>query len=257
MGLNISAAPFVDYDGSSYLYFKTVRFHPDSLTCRTWSPCIWDGGRRAKKNFLYADMIGIDFDAGRWAVQDCIDVMDMAGLWSVIGTTKSHQKPKGGVTCDRFRLVCKFSERITDRDVYEYNANKIIDSMPADSSCQDGARLFFPCTEIVYKRDGLPYPVRQNKKSVLAPGDAVAKRRDYERQFKLIPRWMENQLNSGVPQGERNRSAFRFSLHLKERDFTEGETLNLLSCMVQEGFDENELGKAIASAYRYRARGVY
>ncbi len=72
----------------------------------------------------------------------------------LIGTTASHQKEKKDKpACDRFRVVLKFEERITDLALYHHQLIKAENKYSVDPSCKDGARFFFPCQEIVSMSD--------------------------------------------------------------------------------------------------------
>lgn len=258
--MKISASKFIGDDAARYQYFLERDFTEDILTRYCWSPVVWQDGKRAKKNFIYAECVALDFDSGKWSIQDCVDVVKMQGTKCIIGTTRSHQREKNGKACDRFRLIYPLAKRVTDLKTYEYNVKSIISVMPADSACQDGARFFFPCLCIAYKQDGKAYPVVPPPSSNTPRakrGQKAQERVEYEKKFKEVPKWMRRELARGIPEGQRNTSAFRFALHLKERGIDTDTAARVLSSIVQPGFTENELHRTIHSAYRYSKRGVY
>lgn len=116
-----------------------------------WSPCIWEHGYRLQKNFLGATLCVLDFDDGEMTLQEAID--SFCDMQCIIGTTKSHQISKNGVICDRFRVVFKWECAVTDLRLYRYAMHQIMRSYPCDKSCKDGARFFYPCSNIVFLND--------------------------------------------------------------------------------------------------------
>lgn len=136
------------------------------ITDYVWSPIVWTGGVRLKANYIQAGWFALDFDDGKydlaktlWKFKDCTHV---------IGTTKSHRRMRKGVVNDRMRVVCRFSEVITDLALYENTMRTILKSVPADEAPKDGGRCFQPCKEIIsIKDDGrlfepVPVPVYQD-----------------------------------------------------------------------------------------------
>ena len=110
------------------------------------SPCLWAFGKRSAVNFLYAEWIGLDFDEGM-PLHKALETF--RSHMHVIGTTKSHQKPKKGVICDRFRVFLRTQEVIKDGEDYRYTAYKWSEAYGADINCAEPARKFRPCAEIV------------------------------------------------------------------------------------------------------------
>lgn len=113
-----------------------------------WSPLVWRDGVAKTDNFLYADFLVLDFDAPGDMTMAQVDNV-LSDHQRIIATTKSHMKDKGGVTCERYRLIIPFSRRITDIAEYKYNYKLALKRFDwADHSTGDGARFFFPSTGI-------------------------------------------------------------------------------------------------------------
>jgi len=247
--ISISTARFIDYDASKYNYFqpttcRTVDDVAHAITNNVWSPCVWDGGKRLKKKFIHSDLAAFDFDSGVWTLDDAIDfAANITASWAIIGTTKSHQREKMGLTCDRFRLVLRWSKRILDRNQYEQNVARLARALPADRATVDAGRLFFPCVNIVYSQPGLSIKPLPYTHATATRKTTVLKNRDD------VPPWMITELNSGIDPGCRNRTAFRYALHLKDRGLDEARTFDILSSI---SLPENELKTTIRSAYRYK-----
>ena len=112
-----------------------------------WSPCVWRGGDKRAANFQHADLIALDFDTPDMPMAQAVKAFcDMA---HVIGTTKSHQRDKGGVVCDRYRVVLRLERRIDSAETFKATLAYAMRHYPADTACKDGGRFFWPCTEIV------------------------------------------------------------------------------------------------------------
>ncbi len=76
-------------------------------------------------------------------------------------TSKSHQKDKGGSTCDRFRLFFVLDRTIHIRQHMEEIYNRFIGRYPfIDTSCRNVSRFFYPSPEDaeIYHNDGKQYP---------------------------------------------------------------------------------------------------
>jgi len=213
-----------------------------AITRHVWSPCVWAGGVRLKKNFIGSDLCVLDVDNG-WRLNDCIDYLRRIGTWSMVGITKSHTPAH-----HRMRIIMRWAKTIEDVTQYEYNLSRFIETTAADVACRDGARFYYPCRGIVYQQNGIDVPVLTQKR---APSPPPGLPKNYD----AVPPWMADELSSGVPEGRRNRSAFRFALHLKQRGVDEGHAREILAPIVSPGFTPGELGKTIWSAYRYERGG--
>lgn len=112
-----------------------------------WSPIVWRDGVRRQDNFLFADYCVLDFDTPEMSLRQALH--SFCDMRHIIGVTKSHHKDKNGEVCDRFRVVIPFEERITDLRHYRYVMYKILSRHPVDKVCKDGARFFYPCTDII------------------------------------------------------------------------------------------------------------
>lgn len=125
---------------------------------QVWSPLVWRGGQRQKDAFQSCQLVALDFDSGEWTLDDAIQYVQTLGVAALVATTKSHRRAKtsGGKTsppCDRFRLVI-MADTCTSLDDYEYTMRQYVADLPADRACVDGARYYFPCTEVAWYQDG-------------------------------------------------------------------------------------------------------
>lgn len=214
---------------------STIASH---ITHCPWSPIVWAGGTRSKKNFLGTELAVLDVD-NDWQLADAVDYVRRIEAWCLIGTTKSHTPEH-----HRFRLIMRWQRRIEDVSLYEQNLQRFIKTTPADRACGDGARFYFPCREIVYRQNGRALPV-------LSPRPAPRPTPTYTGSDD-VPPWMADELRAGIPEGRRNRTAFRFAIHLAERKVAQADAREILAPIVSPGFTARELEKAIWSGYRYK-----
>ena len=129
---------------------KTLEELQWAINLYTWSCSKFVGGVRNSDNFEYAHYIGLDFDKDRtleWALEH------FKSFACIIGTTKSHQKLKNEIVCDRFRVLLRLAEPIRDPEIYKATAKYLIQRYGSDPACSDPARIFFACETIEYVGD--------------------------------------------------------------------------------------------------------
>jgi len=227
------------------------------ITSRCWSPIVWHQGERGSSNFYSTELCVLDFDKPGYSIAQCRD--DFGYTQHIIGTTKSHQKEKNGVTCDRFRLVIPFERMIFDLQEYEYNLKKIVAKYPADAVCVDGARFYFPCNSIVsVQATGRAQEVY----AIPETYESSSQFKDYKANLKfrrekllgLPPMWVTAALRVGAPIGQRNITCFKVAIALGNLGHSELEVVQLIELSALSGppdFSQAERRRTIASAMKY------
>lgn len=190
------------------------------------TPILWDSGQRSSRNFLHAVWVGIDIDEGL-SLADGLKIF--GPYYHLIGTTRSHQKDKGGVVADRYRVFLKLNQVCENSLAYKATLSKIVDYVGADKACVDAARIFWPITEVIScKSHGrlvqLIHPpeqvepkFRQRRIEKLA--------RDYHRR---IPPFIHDYLTKGCPDGKRNATVFKCAVWLARCGFEENEIFDMI-----------------------------
>lgn len=97
--------------------------------------------KRHKASAKGASTIILDFDDGM-SLKEAY--MLFAEYRALIVTTKSHQKDKHGLTCDRFRVIFPLVYSIIDMNYYEELMREIISFYKSDRACSDSARYYSP-----------------------------------------------------------------------------------------------------------------
>lgn len=172
-----------------------------------WSPCVWKQGDRRETNFVAADYCVLDFDDPDTPLEQAVKNVfcDMA---HVIGTTKSHQKEKHGVVCDRYRVLIPFTRMITQLGEYKATMRQVVTQYGSDQACKDGARYLFPCTRIVSIQP-------EGERQEITAAETVVQPTAYHHYGQRVPSWIMDLLKHGVKAGEsRNEACYRVAAGL-------------------------------------------
>lgn len=220
-----------DFDELSELGEYVLRY--------VWSPCTWWFGTRQKKKFKSTHLCALDFDKGKLTLEGAVKWCNDLGFAYLLGTTKSHQKEKvsksGKVDppCDRFRLIIPYQEPIVSLTQYEYNMKQMMQLLPADSACVDGARFFYPCTDVVACRDKgkalapIPAPVAQEKTE-----ESIKKFNDRTKEsarLGRLPNWILRATKDGTGIGGRHKMCFRIAATLYSFGWSEERIVALIA----------------------------
>lgn len=211
-----------------------------------WSPSVFNHGHRAERNFLGSNFLSLDFEDERYTLPDA--QLDFCDFNHIIGTTRNHRKIKDGRVMDRFRVIIPVEETMRDLETYRYNIGLIIKKFPADRKCKDGARMFYPCSEIYqFRSDGFNASVSKPETKVSVTFDA------YHRAGLLTP-FVLRCFRRGAKPGFRNNTAFAVSMDLAKSRYTQQQAFDLVVKHIYNGqIDaslESEISKTIASAYK-------
>lgn len=251
---------FVVYDGDETLVLRKI------LRNFTWSPIVWQNGTRGGKNFICAHYLGLDFENPQVTVADMLQ--QFSDSWHILGLTRNHQKQKGqDKPCDRFRLLLKFERPITCFREYQYNMELHTSFLGADESGTDGARMFFPCSEIVSVNSEGEYewirdaPSEEEEKAKIANAE---KRGDFERSSytgalsRYALRWIMNV----IPEGDRNNTCLRLGCEFYRAGYeSEYAMEKILASPTYAGThlsEEliNEIQSAVRNGYRLAERSA-
>lgn len=204
-----------------------------------WSGIVWQSGRRLQARFLSSDWCVLDFDTPEMTLAQAVNAF--CDCRHIIGTTKSHQKEKQNIVCDRFRVVIAWERRIISLDEYRYNMRRMLDNYPIDRKCLDGARYFYPCQEIVsFAEDGY----RQEVHAAPAESETPRTRRTLPG---VIPPWARSRLQQHIPIGDRNQTFFRVSKDLMRAGFGADETYDIINKRLS-GLSSVEIATLVGSA---------
>ncbi len=218
---------------------------PELICSQVWSGIVWRDGKRDQEHFVSADWAVFDFDDPDNNLDDIR--RRYCDMRHIIGTTKSHQKEKKGVICDRFRLAVPFVKRIVSLEHYRQNMQKNIARLGCDAKCADGARFFFPCREIVsiqldpdlYGLDVEPY---------VEPPPVVHRIPHYVRYRCILPKFRLI-MERGVAEGSRNEDGRDCYKHLRKIGYSEEDARRMAYAKIN--LPKDELDDMSKSAEKY------
>lgn len=112
-----------------------------------YSSGVFKNGYRNKDNYLeYSDLVIFDIDDG-CTIDEAKKIFEPFDY--ILATTKSHQKEKNGVVCDRFRIILKTETPITlNKEDYSKLMEEVFKDFPfVDTVCKDASRFYFPSAD--------------------------------------------------------------------------------------------------------------
>lgn len=229
---------------------------------KTWSPILWKDGLRLKQNFLYANLIALDFDDGKLTIKACAELLIEHGFSFILGTSKSHQKEKktdSGLVlppCDRFRLVIPTEAPTTSLEVYEYTMREMMNLFPCDISCKDGARFFFASPEIRFVNHGKKTSWREipdelKKENRNKRQEEIFKK---HREESTLPDWAAKILQYGAAPGGRHVICYRLGATLYRLGYTEEQIIGLVMKSPLSEIGQHDVERAIANGAERAAR---
>ena len=237
--------------------YKNIKELWNVVGSYTWSPAIFKDNYRLGKNFLFCDVLGLDFDGG-YTIEQAIE--DFAGFKMLIGTTKSHMLPKNQEPAlPRFRLIIPWERRITDGSELEYNIKLVANTIShSDESCHERARQFYPCQNLHYISLGDHLPVYQKPPDIIAAEEQRDKILRYKQSLGIIPKHVQDFIETGKPFGKgRNKSLYVTGQYLlcSNNSFPEVEKMMRSIPFDRTGFSNKELDTVIESL-RKQARNL-
>jgi hypothetical protein len=241
-------------------------------TAINYSPFVFDAGYRKEinSNLNECNILMLDFDDG---VSMNYLMENFKNVTYLLATTKSHQKEKNGLVCDRFRLIFPLSECLNITiDEYKIMMNLLITRYGADKSCKDIARFYYgnPTSETFINKGKNIF----DWQCVLKQALFLHKHETKEKEIQKKPmqytgnisnnlcdtkkEWFEKysatqqmlnyfRFNQKFSEGGRNQFLYSVARHLQEEgcnsDFIKSETLWINS--QGQGISEIEIDKTI------------
>ncbi len=232
----------------------TFQAFSEVLTNNVWSPIIFSDGHRHQASFVEVRLGVLDFDDGEYRLAQAL--IDWCDTIHVIGLSKSHQREKSGKpACDRFRLIFPYEKDIRDLRTYNYNYELLAKRYGADPVTKDGARLFFPCTEIIsVMKEGFYQPIiTAPPRKEISPLAAEFAKRRYQKRGALPP-WLVPFLRKGVLHAGmgRNDTVLRVARGLRKLGNSEEEIFALVkeAPINWQDFDDSEVRRTIANVFK-------
>lgn len=225
-----------------------------------WSPGVFRDNQRCNANFLYSDFIGFDVDNDPkhefYSLEQAIN--DWQDSECIIALTRNHMKPKIKTNRElpavpRFRIITRWDSRITDAETFTYTVERFLKAHGQyDSTCKDAARMFYPCSEIVFENyDGYRQEVRQlpPKSPIISTIDSAITQ--YIVQPTRIDKHVQEFLKKGkIFGGGRNIAVYISTLNLFRANVAPEKALDLIeqSPFDRDDFSQTELRRTYKNA---------
>jgi len=216
-----------------------------------------EDGHRQEKSFIEGqNMIAFDIDDGMTIEEAKETLQDYT---YILYTTKSHQKEKNGIVCDRFRIVMPTEKMYyvtpdQHKIMYE-NIEQILGIHSNDTQTRNVSRLFYtnPNAEIIYENDGLKLvdvscciPDTEKSEKILPNLQNISEQEEIgemDRREAGMFKWVI--MNTSV--GNRNGNLFRAGMFFKELGQDFKAKLIYLNNMLIEPLSEREINQLIRS----------
>lgn len=223
------------------------------ITSINYSLATFKDDIRNKANFIQTEAIGLDFDENYTLDQA---MTDFAEYRHIIAPTRSHQKQKNGVVCDRFRVILFLSYPITNSDIFEATWHSLAERWPAtDRQCKDESRFFYPSVNILdLKTTGFTVDPVTPKPRESTKGEVDLFLLSASDRGKLGKPTLDF-LATGPVKGERNQSTVRAAKDFQQNLYTVDEASDrILSALkatdsIARDFTESEVLRTVRSAY--------
>jgi hypothetical protein len=194
--------------------------------------------------------IALDIDDG-WSMTEAETFLKEKNIKALIATTKSHQKEKNGIVCDRFRIVIPLSEPMkADDEKYSnmmIHIHQFFDEKP-DSACKDISRFYYG-NNGEYKYidgkaiNGKVFIVQEEKRVITKreiKGDDIRT---------IASNWAANE----YAENRRNRTLNRLALWLADTGYTRSEIEDAVVYVSENSGnpqDENDVEGMLKSVFK-------
>lgn len=189
------------------------------ITAQLNTPIIWTYGIRKEFNFQSSSFCVLDVDDGP-TLEDAVKCFE--DYAHILGTTKSHQKDKGGKVRDRYRVFIQTECKLVKASVYKHMNELLARQYGGDMQAVGAHMAFMPLREIISVRDkGKLLPV-------IEPPPVVERREKWTQNAiysgeRRMPGYIKDYLRNGAPEGQRNLTCFKVASGLARVGFREDE----------------------------------
>lgn len=197
---------------------------------RSWTPAEFTGDRRVNAAFKSTALLVLDVDSG-WSLDDA--KVALAEYQYVILASKSHQREKNGVICDRYRVIMFLHYPITDEATYRATWATAKARWPAiDKQCSDPARFYYPSPIELARQEKLfgEYPVTVSATGSIPLVSATPVVAETKGElWKSTLRF----LLEGAPAGHRHGELVKAAMNMREQGYSEDEVVSRVDQMIQ------------------------
>ena len=233
---------------------------PCFTTCHFKIPANKEYGKRSSANAIPGqNLIAFDIDEG-WSIAEATDTL--APYTYLIYTTRSHNKDKHGIVCDRFRILIPTKTTFSvDNEKHKemlQNIAEFLEIPNYDEATRNIDRLWFtnPEGEIIENEGELldvsafiPDTHKRERMSQHLSRTGTIDIGDADKRYEGMLKWFI----ANTDEGNRNNNAYKFGtymLYRLERQTWE-EDLRYANNMLYAPLDEKEIEHVIRSVVQY------
>lgn len=190
----------------------------NEITTKPWSAGIFKDGVRANKNLESIELLVLDIDEG-CTLEEARQ--QFADYKHIIATTRSHQKEKNGITCDRFRVILFLHAPATSDQEYKEYWHAAQATFPfIDPACKDSARFFYPCSGLFnINYTGRPWHHKKLNQSFAKPIHIHSEQVASGQRGKLARATLEF-IAQGAPEGQWHHQLYKAAIDFKQQGYT-------------------------------------
>lgn len=226
------------------LNYDTIHDLAAIISTEHWAPGIFSTRKRQISNLTRIQLCVLDVDDG--CTLDRAKV-EFEPFRHIIATSRSHQKEKNGVVCDRFRVVLFLDSEVTNDQDFKATWETAAKRWSfIDKACKDSSRFFYPSPEIIsINETGRPYPVSIHQPSDIRISDTKIQSSNLHTGISSDGSPVKGELFKatykflveGAPAGTRHNALRDATLDMREQGYTQDEVIEKLSDMVSGGGD--------------------
>ncbi|MBK7962485.1 MAG: hypothetical protein IPK04_15630 [Bdellovibrionales bacterium] len=174
----------------------------------------------------------------------------------IIIPSKSHQKDKHGIVCDRYRVVLRLSNSITNRATYEATWKSLFDQFPfIDKAAKDCSRFYYLCPHQPFSINNVGKTITPIPKTkVELP---ITKQHSGHFPKGELSRSTLNFLSFGAKDGDWNNSLFKAAKDFQQNHYTKDQFIDRAEKItgILDSQDLSTIASAFQSGPQYEPRG--
>jgi len=217
-----------------------------------------EGYRDAAHAIPFSELIILDYDDG----VTLSDAVEMFGRYvGIVATTRSHQKEKHGIVCDRFRVILP-TLRPVKLDAVEYSKmmRDVINHYGTDKACKNMSRMYYgnPDAEVSFL-DGSKlfdwepfYQAARDKEQERQRERERYKQQDAaELDAAELDKYVNNVMRKNYKPGARNNVLFWVARQLREAGYCDvaGKVAELNTVYGCPPLEPDEVNKIVRNAF--------
>lgn len=215
------------------LTYDTIYDLAAIISDKSWAPGIFSTRKRTISNLARIELLVLDVDDGCTLVEALEHFKDFK---HIIATSRSHQKEKNGVVCDRFRVVLFLDSQLDKDQDFKATWDTAHKRWPfIDRACKDSSRFFYPSPEII--------SIHDNRQEYATSVATMAAKTESNNGIASIEHlgtkgelWKSTLafLLEGAPAGQRHNELIKAVGNMREQGYSQNEVVSMVDEMTHK-----------------------